>query len=105
MESRRLPYTWNFSRHVYFKVEHETWIFTVEISRMKVIQKIRFFRALLQGYVRKMYATNLSEIDKTFYQIAYHSRGNPRAPCGKSWESVLSPVGQSRWTDNITMNY
>ena len=25
-----------------------------------------------------MYATNLSEIDKTLYQIAYHSRGNPR---------------------------
>ena len=43
----------------------------------------------------KIYATNLSEIDKTLYQIAYHSRDNPRPPCGKSWESVLSPVGQS----------
>ena len=69
----RIPYTWNFSRHVYFTVEHETWIFAVEISRMKVIQNFSRFRALLQGYVRKMYATNLSEIDKTFYQIAYYS--------------------------------
>ena len=61
------------------------------------------FRTLLQGYVRKIYATNLIEIDKTLYQIAYHSRGNPRPPCGKSWESVLSPVGQSKCTDNITI--
>ena len=38
-----VPYTWNFSRHVYFTVEHETRIFAVEISRMKVIQKIRVF--------------------------------------------------------------
>ena len=71
----------------------------------RLSKKFRVFRALLQGYVRKMYATNLSKIDKTFYQIAYHCRGNPRAPCGKSWESVLLPVGQVRWTDNITMNY
>ena len=56
---------------------------------MKVIQKIRVFRALLQGYVRKMYATNLSEIDKTFYQIAYHSPGNPRAPRRSSLWQVL----------------
>ena len=27
-----------------------------------------------------MYATNLSEIDRTLYQIVYHSRGNPRPP-------------------------
>ena len=50
-----------------------------------------------------LYATNLSEIDKTLYQIVYHSRGNPSPPCGKSWESagtVLSPVGQSKWIDN-----
>ena len=72
---------------------------------MKVIQKFSRFRALLQGYVRKMYAANLGEIDKTLYQIVYHSRGNPRPPCGKSWESVLSPVGQSKWTDNIIMPY
>ena len=52
-----------------------------------------------------MYTANLSEIDKTLYQIAYHSQGNPRPPCGKSWESVLSPVGQSKWTHDITMNY
>ena len=52
-----------------------------------------------------MYVTNLSEIGKTLYQIAYHSRGNPRPPCGKSWESVLSPVGQSKWTDNIEHSY
>ena len=63
---------------------------------MKVILYFRVFRALVQGYVRKMYATNSSEIDKTFYQIAYHSQGNPiaRAPCGthygKSWESVAT---------------
>ena len=47
-----------------------------------------------------MYASNLNEIDKTLYQIAYHSRGNPRPPCGESWESVLLPMGQSKWTDN-----
>ena len=52
-----------------------------------------------------MYAISLSEIDKTLYQIVYHSRGNPRPPCGKSWESVLPPVGQSKWIDNITMPY
>ena len=68
----------------------------VEISRMKVIQKFSCFRALLQSYVRKMYAINLSEIDKTLYQVVYHSGGNPRPPCGKSWESVLLPVGQSK---------
>ena len=95
-------YTWNFSWHVYFTVKHETRIFAVEISRMKVIQKFSHFSRLA---VRKMYGTNLSEIDKTLYQIVYHSRGNPRPPCGKSWESALSPVGQSKWTDNITMNY
>ena len=39
-----------------------------------------------------MYATNLSEIGKTLYQVVYHSQGNPRPPCGKSWESVLSPA-------------
>ena len=89
-----IPYTWNFSWHIYFTVEHETRIFVVEILRMKLSKNFRVFRALLQqGYVRKIYATNLSEIDKTLYQIAYHSRGNPRPPCGKSWESVLSPVG------------
>ena len=83
----QIPYTWNFSRHVYFTVEHETRIFAVEISRMKVIQKFsRFSRLQLQGYVPTMYATNLSEIDKTLYQIVYHSRGNPRPPCGKSWD-------------------
>ena len=98
--SHGIPYTWNFLRHVYFMVEHETGIFTVEISRMKVIQNFSHFSRLVQGYVRKMYATNLSEIDKTLYQIVYDSRGNPRPTCGKSWESVLSPVGQSKWTNN-----
>ena len=73
---------------------------------MKVIQKFSHFCDLLHGYVQKVYATNLSEIDKTPYQIVYHSRGNlPRPPCGKSWESVLSPVDQSKWTDVITMPY
>ena len=86
-------------------VKHETRNFTVEILRMKAIQKFSHFRALLQGYVRKMYAANLSEIDKTLYQIVYHSQGNPRPPCGKSWESVLSPVGQTKWTNNIIMPY
>ena len=103
---QQIPYTWNFLWHVYFTDEHETRIFAVEIMQMKVIQKFRVICALLQGYVRKIYATNLSEIDKTLYQIAYHSQGNPRPPCGKSWESLLLPVGQSKWrTDNITMNY
>ena len=59
LELKQILYTWNFSRHVYFTVKHETRIFAVEISRMKVIQNFRIFRALLQGYVRKMYATNL----------------------------------------------
>ena len=56
-------------------------------------------RLQLQGYVRKMYATNLSEIDKTLYQIANHSRGNPRPPCGKSWESVVAggPIKVDRY--------
>ena len=102
-----IPCTWKFLRHVYFTVKHETRIFTVEISRMKVIQKFSRFPRHLQGYARKMYATNLSDIDKTLYQVVYHSRGNPRPLCGKSWESVLvlSPVGQSKWTDDITMPY
>ena len=39
-------YTWNFSWHVYFTVEHKTWIFAVEISRMKVIQKCSRFSRL-----------------------------------------------------------
>ena len=38
-----VPYTWNFSWHVYFTVEHETRIFAVEISRMKVLPKIFAF--------------------------------------------------------------
>ena len=47
-----IPYTWNFSRYVYFTVEHEIRIFAVEISRMKVIQKFSRFSCLqLQGYV------------------------------------------------------
>ena len=36
-------YTWNFSRHVYFMVKHET---RVEILRMKVIQKFSRFSHL-----------------------------------------------------------
>ena len=48
-----IPYTWNFLQHVYFTVKHETRIFAVEISQMKVIQNFHVFRALLQGYVRK----------------------------------------------------
>ena len=87
-----------------------------------------------------MYATNLTEIDKTPYQIVYHSRGNPRPPCVVVHEArdegyhsafvyttckrslvkleesyrqqaslgnltVLSLVGQSKWTDDITMLY
>ena len=40
-----------------------------------------------------MYATNLSEIDKTLYQIAYHSRGNPRPPCGKSQLGIGTVAG------------
>ena len=67
-------------------VKHETRIFTIEISRIKVIQN---FLQLATRYVQKMYAPNLSETDKTLYQIAYHSQGNPRPPYGKSWESVL----------------
>ena len=43
---KHLPYTWNFSRHVYFTVKHETRIFAVEISRMKVIQKFSCFSRL-----------------------------------------------------------
>ena len=60
-------------------------------SQMKVIQKILHFCALLHGYVRRIFAANLSEIDKASYQIVYHSQGNPSLgpPCGKSWESVL----------------
>ena len=77
----------------------------LKFRRWRLSKIFRVFHALLQGYVQKIYATNLSEIDKTLYQIAYHSRGNPRPLCGKSWESVLLPVGQSKWTDNITMNY
>ena len=41
-----LPYIWKFLRHVYFTVEHETWIFVVEISRMEVIQKFSHFSCL-----------------------------------------------------------
>ena len=55
-------------------VKHETRIFAVEILRMKVIQKFSHYCALLQGYVRKTYATNLSEIDITPYQIVYHAQ-------------------------------
>ena len=83
----KLPYTWNFSWHVYFTVEHETRIFAVEGHP----KNCAFFApSAIQGYVRKVYATNLSEIDKTLYQIAYHSRGNPRPPCGKSWDWIGS---------------
>ena len=42
----QIPYTWNFSQHVYFTVEHETRIFAVEISRIKVIQKFSRFSHL-----------------------------------------------------------
>ena len=100
-----IPYTWNFSRHVYFTVKYETRIFAVEISRMKVIQMFSRFSRLATRLCTKMYAINLSEIDKTLYQIVYHSRGNPRPLCSKSWESVLLPVGQSKWIDIITMPY
>ena len=41
-----LPYTWNFSQHVYFTVKHKTRIFAVEILRMKVIQKFSHFSRL-----------------------------------------------------------
>ena len=60
----------------------------------RLSKSFRVFCALLQGYVRVMYATNLIEIDKTLYQIVYYSRGNPRSPCGKSWES-----GCRRWAN------
>ena len=42
-----VPYPWKFSRHVYFTVKHETRIFAVEISRMKVIQKFSRFSCLV----------------------------------------------------------
>ena len=64
-----IPYTWKFSRHVYFTVKHETRIFAVKILRMKT-KSFCVFCALLQGYVRKMYATNLNEIDKTLYHAS-----------------------------------
>ena len=48
-----LPYTWNFSQHVYFTVKHGTRIFTVEISRMKVIQT--FSRLATWLYTKNLY--------------------------------------------------
>ena len=50
----------------------------------------RIFRGLLNGYIQRTYTTILSEIDKAPYHVIYHSRGNPRPPYGKSWESVLA---------------
>ena len=48
-----------------------------------------FAPCYMAKYVRITH-TILSEIDKAPYQIVYHSWGNPRSPCGNSWESVLS---------------
>ena len=39
----QVPYTQNFSWHVYFTVKHGTRIFVVEILRMKIIQKFLRF--------------------------------------------------------------
>ena len=99
----QLPYTQNFSCHVYFMVKHGTRIFTVETSRMKVIQKFRVFCAMLQ----RIYATILSEIDKAPCQIVYHmySQGNSRPPCGKSWPRIITvvPVGHQSGLKDTTM--
>ena len=54
--------------------------------------------------IRRIYTTVVSEIDKAPYQIVSHSWGNPRPPCGKSWESVLLWASQS-WLDDTTMPY
>ena len=62
-----------FLRHVYFTVKHEVRNFAVEILRMKVIQKFLGFLHLATRLCMKMYATNLSEIDQTPYQIVYHN--------------------------------
>ena len=78
MHISRLSMKWGFLR--------------LKFCRWRLSKNFCIFHALLQGYVRKMYATNVSKIDKTLYQRAYHSQSNPRPPCSKSWESVLSPV-------------
>ena len=101
-----VPYTQNFSRHVYFMVKQPGFS-RLKFRGSKLSKSFRASRALLHDYVRRIYATNLSEIDKAPHHIVYHSRGNPpRPPCGKSSESVLSPrCGQSKWTDDTTMPY
>ena len=60
------------------------------------------FHVLLHGYVRIIYATNLSNIDKAPYQIVYHSRGNlPRPPLwqllGISTVAAVRPVKVDWW--------
>ena len=95
-----------FLRHVYSQLSMELGFSWLKFLGWRLSKRFCTFRTLLQGYVWRIYATNLSEIDKAPYQIVYHSRSNPpRPPCGMSWESVLSPVGQSKWTDDITMPY
>ena len=79
-------------------VKHGTRIFAVEILWMKVIKTFWHFLALPYGYIQRIYTTILSEIDKAPNQIVYHSQGNPRPPCGKSWEYCRGPVKVSSMT-------
>ena len=68
----------------------------------RLFKSFRTFHAILHSYVRRIYATNLSEIDKAPYQMIYHSLGNPpRPPCGKSWAGISTvasePVKVDQW--------
>ena len=98
-----IPYTRNFSRHVYFMVKHGTKIFAVEISQMKVIQKFSCF----SRHATKNLCYYFNEIDKAPCQIVYHmySRGNPRPLCGKSWPRIITavPVGCQSGLEDTTM--
>ena len=99
--AKYIPYTGNFSRHVYFTVKHGTRIFAVENSRMKVIQKFSRF----SHHATKNICYYLNEINKAPCQIVYHmySRRNPRPPCGKSCIITVMPVGHQSGLKDTTM--
>ena len=56
-----------FLQHLYFMVKYGTKIFVVEILQMKVIQTLSHFHTLPHGYIRRIYITILSKIDRALY--------------------------------------
>ena len=91
-----IPYTQNFSQHVYFTVKHGTRIFMVEILQMKIIQKFSCFSCLATW----LYMKNLHYYFKRDRQS---SLPNNIPQSRQSWTSPVESLenqyyrGPSKW--------